>query len=158
VEDARALADLRRSLRLIGSEVILEGWAASFGQSLSPIPGLVLVTDWRVVFMDTSGRMMALPISKISITEVAPPCAVTFTVWYGRMALSFDTPSALRSVVGLMRQSSGWSSIEVNRMRLRNEPVVLPAVHRSEPGVANDVRDGGLPMVRALLLKSPEFA
>lgn len=74
MEDARALASLQETVKLIGDERLLEGWAAYGAQSGPSVLGPILVTDGRVVFVDTAGGMMAFPILKISTAEVTAPC------------------------------------------------------------------------------------
>jgi hypothetical protein len=114
MEDARALARLRETVSLIGEERLIEGWAAYGAQSGPTVLGLILVTDERLIFVDTAGGMMAFPILKISTAEVTAPCKVTFTAWFGRMSLGFDTPAALSSMLNLVRQDPAWGAVEIN--------------------------------------------
>jgi hypothetical protein len=117
MEDARALAGLRETVRMIGDERLIEGWAAYGAQSGPAALGLILVTDARLIFVDTAGSMMAFPILKISTAEVTAPCKITFTAWFGRMSLSFDTPAALSSMLNLVRQDPAWGAVESNLAR-----------------------------------------
>lgn len=117
MEDARDLAGLRGAVSLIGDEHFLEGWAARAAQTGGPVLGLILVTDERLIFVDTGAGMMAFPISKISSTEVISPCEVTFTAWYGRLALTFDNPGILSSMLNLVRQDPAWNAVETGLSR-----------------------------------------
>jgi hypothetical protein len=117
MEDARALARLRETVSLIGDERLVEGWAAYGAQSGVPVLGLILVTDERLIFIDIAGGMVAFPIRKVSAAEVTAPCKITFTAWFGRMSLSFDTPAALGSMLNLVRQDPAWGAEELNRVR-----------------------------------------
>jgi hypothetical protein len=117
VEDTRALARLRATVDLIGDERLIEGWAALGAQSGVPVLGLILVTDLRLIFVDTAGGMMAFPIHKISAAEVTAPCKITFTAWYGRMSLDFDTPATLSSMLNLVRQDPAWCAVEIKLTR-----------------------------------------
>lgn len=117
MEDARSLARLRETVELIGDERLLEGWAAFGAQSCPAVLGLTLVTDARLIFVDTGGGMMAFPILKISTAEVTSPCEITFTAWFGQMSLRFDTPAALSSVLNLVRQDPAWGAVEINLAR-----------------------------------------
>ena len=117
MEDARALAQLRETVKLIGNERLLEGWAAYGAQSGPAVLGLILVTDERLVFVDTGGGMMALPILKVSMATVTSPCKIILTAWFGRMSLTFDTPGALSSMLNLVRQDPAWAAVESNLVR-----------------------------------------
>ncbi len=117
MEDARALARLRETVKLIGEERLLEGWAAHGAQSGPGVLGLILVTDERLVFIDTGGGMMAFPILKISMASGTSPCKITLMSWFGRMSLTFDTPGALSSMLNLVRQDPAWSPVESNFVR-----------------------------------------
>lgn len=97
---------------MLGDEHLLEGWAALAGQSGGPVLGLVLLTDQRVIFIDVEAGLTAFPISKISDAEVTGPCAVTFRVWYGTMALTFDSPGILGAMLNLVRQDAAWTEHE----------------------------------------------
>lgn len=112
MDDARDLAGLRDFVTMLGDEHLLEGWAALAGQSGSPVLGLVLLTDQRVIFIDVQAGLTAFPVSKISHFEVAGPCAVTFTVWYGTMALTFDSPGIRGAMLNLLRQDPAWTAHE----------------------------------------------
>ena len=110
MDDARDLAGLRGFVTMLGDEHLLEGWAALAGQSGGPV--LVLLTDQRVIFIDVQAGLTAFPISKISHVEVIGPCAVTVTVWYGTMALTFDSPGIRGTMLNLLRQDPAWTARE----------------------------------------------
>ena len=114
MDDAGDLAGLRGFVTMLGDEHLLEGWAALAGQSGGPVLGLVLLTDQRVIFIDVQAGLTAFPISKISHVEVIGPCAVTFTVWYGTMALTFDGPGIRGTMLNLLRQDPGWTAREAS--------------------------------------------
>lgn len=117
MENARALARLRETVKLIGAERLLEGWAAYGAQSGPAVLGLILVTDERLIFVDTGGGMMAFPILKVSMATVTSPCKIILTAWFGRMSLTFDTPGALSSMLNLVRQHPAWAAVESNLVR-----------------------------------------
>jgi hypothetical protein len=121
VEEARALAWLRETVRLIGDERRLADWGAYGAQSGPGVLGLFLVTDQRLVFVDAGGGLMAFPILKISMASVTSPCQITLTTWFGRMSLTFATPDALNSMLNLVRHDPMWVAVESNLVRPRFE-------------------------------------
>jgi hypothetical protein len=114
---------------------LVEGWAAYGAQSGAPVLGLILVTDERLIFVDTAGGMMAFPILKISAAEVTAPCKITFTAWYGRMSLVFDTPVALSSMLNLVRQDPAWGSVEINLARATAGARLIDGFNTYRPAV-----------------------
>lgn len=117
MEDARALARLRETAKLIGDERLLEGWAAYGAQSGPGVLGLILVTDARLVFVDIGGGMMAFPILKVLEASMTSPCKIILTAWFGQMSLTFDTPGSLSSMLNLVRQDPAWAAVESNLVR-----------------------------------------
>lgn len=106
------LAALRQCARMLSSEFVIEGWAAERACGERSEPGLVLVTNWRFMFIDPAGRLSAFPIFKIDCAESRPPACLVLSSWYDRMQLTFDSPATLAAVTNLLRQDAHWTARE----------------------------------------------
>jgi len=111
------LARLKESVGMLGGETLLEGWAADSERSGERVPGLVLVTNYRVIFIDVGGVLSAFPIAKIHSVEVHSPIKISISAWYGRLVLTFDNPGTSSAVLNLLRQDSNWNAVDVNLAR-----------------------------------------
>lgn len=107
------LAALRQGVRPLAGEVVIEGWAAERGCGEACVCGLVLVTNWRIMFIDPQGRLSAFPILKIDYAEHRSATCIVLSTWYDRMQLSFDSPAALAAVANLLRQDPCWGAAEL---------------------------------------------
>jgi hypothetical protein len=121
LETAEALAGLRRDVVLLEGEVLLEGWAAQRRQGGRRVLGLVLVTSWRIVFVDIEGGLSAFPIAKIDYVERAVPGQVLLSAWYDQINLAFDHQGALDAVLNLLRQDPSWNAVEIELGRAGGE-------------------------------------
>ena len=97
------LLALRGGAPLLEGEVLLEAWAADRSVGLSVYPGLLLLTDWRVIFIETDGRLSAFPILKIDVVRRTGTAELTITAWYGCMQLAFDHQATASSVETCLR-------------------------------------------------------
>ncbi len=105
-------ARLRRSLPLFEGESLLEGWAAVRMTSGEGCPGLVTVTNWRLIFIDSALRLSAIPIAKIDEVSIPSAGRLGICAWYDRMDLVFDGSAAARSVLNLLRQDPKYAARE----------------------------------------------
>lgn len=53
-------------------------------------PGLLLATNWRVIFIRPGGEFAAFPMPKIEVARTVRPAQLILSVWYGRLVLAFD--------------------------------------------------------------------
>ncbi len=106
------LAALRQAVMLLDGEVMLEGWAAERAAGSARGLGLLVVTSWRVLFVDLDRRFTAFPIFKIHAVEGDSLCEVTMSAWYDRMQLRFDSPATARAALNLVRQNPAWTASE----------------------------------------------
>jgi hypothetical protein len=106
------LAALRQAIMLLDGEVILEGWAAERRTGRARGLGLLIVTSWRVLFVDMDRSFTAFPIFKIHAVGGDALSQVTMSVWYDRMQLQFDNPAAAHAVLNLLRQNPSWTAVE----------------------------------------------
>jgi hypothetical protein len=113
LETAEVLARLRQDVVLLEGEVLLECWAAQRGGGGRRVLGLVLVTSWRIVFVDIEGGLTAFPIAKIDYVERVVPGQVLLSAWYDQINLAFDNQSALDAVLNLLRQDPSWNAVEI---------------------------------------------
>lgn len=112
MQAAPDLAVLRRRVVLLAGEVALDGWAATHGVGGVAVLGLLVVTSWRVIFVDLDGGFSAFPTFKIHAAE-CDACQLSLSVWYDRMQVRFDNPAAARAVLNLLRQDRGWNASEL---------------------------------------------
>lgn len=102
------LLALRSAVPLLESEVLLEGWAAEQITGRQGRPGLLLVTDWRVIFIEADAGFAAFPIVKVDLLRRAETAQLTISTWYGRMQLAFDNWATASAVENRLRQAAGW--------------------------------------------------
>jgi len=121
------LAALRQALRPLGGEVVIEGWAAERARGDERICGLVLVTNWRIIFFDSKEGLSAFPIFKIDYVERRSPTCIALSAWYDHMQLVFENQAALGAVLNLLRQDPRWTAVEVDRAGSRQR-TPTPAV------------------------------
>ncbi|WP_332766884.1 hypothetical protein [Phenylobacterium sp.] len=105
-------ARLRRSLTLFEGETLLEGWAAERVMSGEGRLGLAIVTNWRLIFIDSEQRLSAIPIAKIDEVAIPSPRRLAIRTWYDRMDLVFDGPAAAVAVLNLLRQDPKYAARE----------------------------------------------
>jgi hypothetical protein len=127
------LARLKDTDGLLGDEALLEGWAARDERCGNGCLGLVLVTNYRLIFAEVGGALTAFPISKIHAAEIHSPACVSFSTWYGRLILTFDNPETTSAVLNLLRQDSDWNAVEMNLSRRRDWPAVEPQADGPAP-------------------------
>lgn len=111
------LAALRKAIRPLEGEVMIEGWAAERARGDERVCGLVLVSNWRFIFVDPKERLSAFPIFKIDYVERRSPTCVAFSTWYDRMQLVFDNQAALGAALNLLRQDPRWTAAELDLAR-----------------------------------------
>lgn len=127
---ASRLVHLKRNLVMLDGEALFEGWAATQTAPEEASPGLVLVTNWRVVFLDLTGAYAAFPTSGLLDLTICPPATLKLTAWHDRITLRFDSAEVLAAVVGLLRQSPGWDAVGLHPGRAKRLPLA-PAVLRA---------------------------
>lgn len=108
------LAALRHAVRPIEGEVMIEGWAAERARGDERVCGLVLVSNWRFIFVDPKEGFSAFPIFKIDYVERCSPTCMAFSTWYDRMQLVFDNQAALGAALNLLRQDPRWTAAELD--------------------------------------------
>ncbi len=111
------LAALRQALRPLEGEVVIEGWAAERTRGDERVWGLVLVSNWRFIFIDPKQGLSAFPIFKIDYVERRSSTCVALSTWYDRMQLVFDDPAALGAALNLLRQDPRWGAAELDLAR-----------------------------------------
>jgi hypothetical protein len=121
LETAESLAEIRRHAALLEGEVLLEGWAAQRERGGGRVLGLVLVTSWRIVFVDVEGGLLAFPIAKIDYVERAAPAQVLLSAWYDQINLTFDSEAALNAALNLLRQDPSWNAAEIKLSRTEDD-------------------------------------
>ncbi|KRB52613.1 MAG: hypothetical protein V4514_19485 [Pseudomonadota bacterium] len=111
------LAVLRQAVRPLEGEVMIEGWAAERARGDERVCGLVLVSNWRFIFVDPREGLSAFPIFKIDYVERRSPTCLALSTWYDRMQLAFDNQAALGAALNLLRQDSRWAAAELDLAR-----------------------------------------
>lgn len=111
------LAALRYAVRPLEGEVMIEGWAAERMRGDERVCGLVLVSNWRFIFVDPKEGLSAFPIFKIDYVERRSLTCVAFSTWYDRMQLVFDNQAALGAALNLLRQDPRWTAAELDLAR-----------------------------------------
>lgn len=104
---------MRRSLTLFEGESLLEGWAAERVTSGVGRLGLVMLTSWRLVFIDDAEHLSAIPIGKIDEVVTVSATRLAIRAWYDRMDLVFDGPATAGAVLNLLRQDPKFAAREV---------------------------------------------
>ena len=117
MEITRRLMDMKQAVKLLADELLFEGYAVSRDYGAVCRPGLALVTNWRIIFLDPDTGLSAIPISREVEVERATPTTLIITAWHDRMVLNFDGPSALESVKSLLKQAPGWASAGLDMSR-----------------------------------------
>ena len=110
--------EMKRTLTLLTDEQVFEGWAVSRTIGQDQQPGLAVITNWRIIFLDPSAGMSAIPISREVRVTRSTPTTLIIKAWHDRMVLEFDGPSALTAVKALLKQSPGWASVGLGRGRV----------------------------------------
>lgn len=126
------LVHLKRNLVMLGGETLFEGWAATRTAPDETSPGLVLVTNWRIVFLDPTGACAAFPTSGLLDLTICPPATLKLTAWHDRITLRFDSAEALAAVVGLLRQSPGWDAVGLHPVRAKRPPLPPASLRQTE--------------------------
>ena len=111
------LAALRQTLRPLEGEVVIEGWAAERARGDERVCGLVLVSNWRFIFVDPKEGLSAFPIFKIDNVERRSPTCIALSTWNDRKQLDFDNQAALRAALNLLRQDPRWTAAELDLAR-----------------------------------------
>lgn len=111
---------------------MLEGWAADRVSVRERRLGLVLLTKWRIIFVDMNGGFSAIPIAKIDYVEIVSQTQVMIAAWYDRLHLAFDGRGPLSAVLNLLRQDPNWNAVEVDLVA-KHRAASLAA--RSKPAV-----------------------
>ncbi|WP_421931768.1 hypothetical protein [Phenylobacterium sp.] len=114
MEAADDLARLRKAVTLLDGEVMLEGWAADRVSVRERRLGLVLLTNWRIMFVDMKGGFSAIPIAKIDYVEIISPTQIMISTWYDRLHLAFDSRGPSSAVLNLLRQDPNWNAVEAD--------------------------------------------
>lgn len=111
LEITERLMELRDATALLEGEVLIEGFAAERCGSGAALPGLALVTSWRIIFVDVESAMSAIRIGGILSLDVVPPATLVISAWHDQMRLAFDGPAALTAVVDLLRREPAWDTV-----------------------------------------------
>lgn len=111
LEITERLMELRDATALLEGEVLIEGFAAERAGSGAALPGLALVTSWRIIFVDVESAMSAIRIGGILSLDVVPPTTLVISAWHDQMRLAFDGQAALTAVVDLLRREPAWDTV-----------------------------------------------
>lgn len=117
MEITRRLMEMKQAVVLMSDELIFEGWAVSRQCGSIWQPGLAMITNWRIIFLDLDRGLSAIPISREVEVERSTPTTLIITAWHDRMTLDFDGPSALVAVKSLLRQAPGWANEGLDRSK-----------------------------------------
>lgn len=119
---------------------MLEGWGARRVNLGEQRAGLLLLSTWRVMFVDVAGGFSAMPIANIECVEIVSPTLVTISTWYDRLNIAFDNRSAPAVVLNLLRQDRNWNALVLDH---EAKPDVPPSVEQLVEG------DGRVPLAGA---------
>lgn len=114
LESAVDLVALRQTVALLYGETMLEGWAAYRVNAGDRLAGLLLLSSWRVMFVDVAGGFSAMPIANIKCVEIVSPTKVTVSTWYDKLSLAFDNESTPAVVLNLLRKDRNWNALELD--------------------------------------------
>lgn len=117
LENAERLMGLRDATVLLDGEVLIEGFAAERSGTGLAVPGLAMVTTWRIIFVDIEATMSAIRIGGILSLDVLPAATLIITAWHDQMRLAFDGRAALMAVVDLLRQEPAWDTVNPSSAR-----------------------------------------
>lgn len=95
-------------------ETMLKGRAAYPVNAGDRLAGLLLLSSWRVMFVDVAGGFSAMPIANIECVEIVSPTQVAISTWCDRLNLGFDNGSAPAVVLNLLRQDRNWNAPELD--------------------------------------------
>lgn len=111
------LMALKQAVALLADERLFEGWAVSRHCGTVWTPGLAMITNWRIIFLDPGAGISAIPISREVEVVRSTPTTLIITAWHERMVLDFDGPAALVAVKGLLKQAPGWATAGLDGSR-----------------------------------------
>ena len=122
MELTRRLIALQSTIALLNKETVFEGWAVEREWGGRRLPGLAVVTNWRILALDLDGGMSAIPTSRIMDVVSEPPAVLIVSGWHDRMVLHFDGPEPRLAVATLLSQPAGW---EFRGLKRKPEELVL---------------------------------
>lgn len=117
LENAERLIELRDATALLDGEVLIEGFAAERSGTGPSLPGLAMVTSWRIIFVDIESSMSAIRIGGILSLDVLPPAILVISAWHDQMRLAFDGRAAMTAVVDLLRREPAWDTVNPSSVR-----------------------------------------
>lgn len=91
-------------MALLSSEVVFEAWRAEQIFAGRRLPGLLMATNWRAIFIRPGGEFAAFPAPKVEIARTTGRAELILSVWYGRLVLAFDDCDAASAVETRLRQ------------------------------------------------------
>ncbi|MGC1302749.1 MAG: hypothetical protein WA840_10280 [Caulobacteraceae bacterium] len=109
------MAELRRKVVLLKGETLFDGWAVERHCGDRHSPGLVLLTNWRLIFIDVDGVFSAAPIAKIDRVEILSSTQLIIVAWYDSLNLDFEAAGSTASVFNLLRQDITCQAVVVDR-------------------------------------------
>ena len=124
MEHAERLMELGNATALLDGEVLIEGFAAERSGPGLTLPGLVMVTSWRIIFVDVESTMSAIRIGGVMSLDVLPPAMLVISAWHDQMRLAFDGRAALKVVVDLLRREPAWDTVNPSTVRSLRRPDV----------------------------------
>lgn len=106
---------------MLHGETVFDGWAAYRVNAEERIAGLLLLSSWRVMFVDVAGGFSAMPIASIECVEIVTSTQVAVSTWYDKLNLAFDNEGTPAVVLNLLRQDRNWSALELDLGARSNE-------------------------------------
>lgn len=91
-------------MALLPAEVVFETWRAEQMVAGGSLPGLLVATNWRVIFIRKGGENAAFPAPKIEVARTIGRAQLILSVWYGRLVLAFDDCTTTSAVEARLRQ------------------------------------------------------
>lgn len=122
-------------MALLGSEVVFEAWRAEQVSAGGSRPGLLVATNWRVIFIRPGGEYAAFPMPKIEVARTTRAAQLILSVWYGRLVLAFDDCATALAVEIQLQQGSLRTGALTAPTRASPDlglRAVLPARHAAE--------------------------
>ena len=104
--DGAAISALRAEISFLEGETAFDGWAVQCGGKI----GLVVMTSWRVVYVDFDRRPCAMPIAKIHRLRIETRTKVELLAWHQRLALEFASASQCAAFLNVLRQDGAWQA------------------------------------------------